>query len=153
MFALADQATAANLKVGVGLMSRHAVALQELHDKISNGAIGDIVLMRGYRMHGPAGYSESVAKPAGMDDVEYQIRRFHSFLWASARLVQRLLHPSHRPPLLDEERLAGEPRRQLEGVTIKRLRTAYLSWTRISTTTRWSTRSAMVRNCSSMAVA
>ena len=32
---LAEQATAKNLKVGVGLMSRHAKPLQELHDRIS----------------------------------------------------------------------------------------------------------------------
>jgi predicted dehydrogenase len=83
MLQLADEADAANLKVGVGLMSRHSVALQELHDRIQNGAIGDIVLMRGYRMHGPAGSAESLPKPADISDVEYQIRRFHSFLWAS----------------------------------------------------------------------
>ena len=83
MLQLADQASAANLKVGVGLMSRHAHNLEQLHDRIRHGEIGEIVLMRGYRMHGPAGYSESVAKPPEVSDLEYQIRRFHSFLWAS----------------------------------------------------------------------
>jgi predicted dehydrogenase len=83
MLALADEAAAANLKVGVGLMSRHSVALQELQHRIADGALGEIILMRGYRMHGPAGSAESVPKPDGMGDVEYQIRRFHSFLWAS----------------------------------------------------------------------
>lgn len=83
MLALADQAAAANLKVGVGLMSRHSHALQELHDRIQNGAIGDIVLMRGYRMHGPAGFFESRPKPDNISDLDYQVRRFHSFLWAS----------------------------------------------------------------------
>lgn len=86
MFDLGEQATAANLKVGVGLMSRHAKNLIELHDRIQNGEIGDIVLMRGYRMHAPAGFSESTAKPDGVSDVEYQIRQFHSFLWASGGL-------------------------------------------------------------------
>jgi predicted dehydrogenase len=83
MLGLAADASAANLKVGVGLMSRHATSLMELHDRIQRGALGDIVLMRGYRMHGPAGYSESPPKPDGVSDLEYQIRRFHSFLWAS----------------------------------------------------------------------
>ena len=83
MLALADEAQAKNLKVGVGLMSRHARPIQELHDRISNGELGEIILMRGYRMHAPAGYFESPPKPAGISDVEYQIRRFHSFLWAS----------------------------------------------------------------------
>ena len=83
MLKLADEASAANLKVGVGLMSRHARPLQELYDRIHNGELGEIILTRGYRMHGPAGYSQSTPKPDGITDLEYQIRRFHSFLWAS----------------------------------------------------------------------
>ena len=79
---LGEEATKRNLKVGVGLMSRHAKPLQELHQRISDGEIGDIVLMRGYRMHGPAGSFRSPPKPDNMTDLEYQIRRFHSFLWA-----------------------------------------------------------------------
>jgi len=39
--------------------------------------------MRGYRMHGPAATFQSTPKPADMTDLEYQIRRFHSFIWAS----------------------------------------------------------------------
>jgi predicted dehydrogenase len=80
---LGEQATAKNLKVGVGLMSRHARHLQELSKRISDGQIGDILLMRGYRVHGPVATFRSTPKPPGMGDVEYQIRRFHSFLWAS----------------------------------------------------------------------
>ena len=83
MLKLAEEAKAKNLKVGVGLMSRHSKALIELHDRIHSGELGEIILMRGYRMHGPAGYFNSTPKPAGVTDVEYQIRRFHSFLWAS----------------------------------------------------------------------
>ncbi len=83
MLKLAEEATAKNLKVGVGLMSRHARPLQELHDRIRNGEIGDIVLMRGYRMHGPGGYFQSLPKPADVKELDYQVRRFHSFLWAS----------------------------------------------------------------------
>jgi len=83
MLQLAEQAAAAKIKVGVGLMSRHAPNLQELHDRIQNGEIGDIVLMRGYRMHEPAGFFESLPKPDNVSHMEYQIRRFHSFLWAS----------------------------------------------------------------------
>lgn len=70
-------------KIGVGLMSRHSKGLQELHDRIQNGELGEIMLLRGYRMHGPAGYFESPPKPDNVTDLEYQIRRFHSFLWAS----------------------------------------------------------------------
>ena len=83
MLKLGEEASAKNLKVGVGLMSRHARPLQELYKRIQDGQLGEIVLMRGYRMHGPAGYFESLPKPAGVSDLDYQIRRFHSFLWAS----------------------------------------------------------------------
>ncbi len=83
MFALAEQATAKNLKVGVGLMSRHSRAMQQLAERIHDGEIGDLILLRGYRMHGPGGSMLSTAKPAGISEVAYQIRRFHSFLWAS----------------------------------------------------------------------
>jgi len=79
---LGEEAATKNLKVGVGLMSRHARPLQELHQRIGEGEIGDIVLMRGYRMAGPVGTFASPPKPKDISDLEYQIRRFHSFLWA-----------------------------------------------------------------------
>jgi predicted dehydrogenase len=83
MFTLAQDASAKNLKVGVGLMSRHSRALQELADRVHNGEIGEIVLERGYRMHGPVGYFLSLPKPSGISDLLYQVKRFHSFIWAS----------------------------------------------------------------------
>jgi predicted dehydrogenase len=83
MFKLAEDATAKNLKVGVGLMSRHSRALQELAKRVQDGEIGDIILQRGYRMHGPGGYFNSLPKPAGANELLYQVQRFHSFIWAS----------------------------------------------------------------------
>ena len=83
MLKLAEDASAKNLKVGVGLMSRHSRALQELANRVHEGAIGDIILQRGYRMHGPGGYFSSLPKPAGISDLLYQVQRFHSFIWAS----------------------------------------------------------------------
>src|SRR5438045_5972859 len=50
MLALGEQSVAKNLKVGVGLMSRHHKPMQELHKRIQDGELGDIILMRGYRM-------------------------------------------------------------------------------------------------------
>ena len=73
MFGLAQEASAKNLKVGVGLMSRHSRAMQELADRVHNGEIGEIVLQRGYRMHGPGGYFLSLPKPAGITDLLYQV--------------------------------------------------------------------------------
>ena len=83
MLKLAEEATGKNLKVGVGLMSRHSRALQELAKRIHDGAIGEIILERGYRMHGPVGFFSSLPKPADANELLYQIQRFHSFLWAS----------------------------------------------------------------------
>jgi predicted dehydrogenase len=83
MFQLAKEASAKNLKVGVGLMSRHSRALQELYQRLRDGEIGDIILQRGYRMHGPVGYFASPPKPPGISHLMYQVQRFHSFLWAS----------------------------------------------------------------------
>jgi predicted dehydrogenase len=79
---LAEEASAKNLKCAVGLMSRHARHLEELKQRIQDGQIGDIILMRGYRMHGPVGSFRSPPKPSQISDLEYQIRHFHSFLWA-----------------------------------------------------------------------
>jgi predicted dehydrogenase len=83
MLDLAKQADQKNLKVGVGLMSRHNRALQELAERIHGGEIGDLILLRGYRMDGPAASFRSLRKPDNISEVAYQIQRFHSFLWAS----------------------------------------------------------------------
>jgi len=83
MFKLGEEASAKNLKVGVGLMSRHSRALEELAKRIHDGEIGDVILQRGYRMHGPLGFFSSLPKPPGISDLLYQVQRFHSFIWAS----------------------------------------------------------------------
>jgi predicted dehydrogenase len=83
MLKLAEAAKAKNLKVGVGLNSRHARHMQQLAERIHDGAIGDIIMQRGYRMHGPAATFHSTPKPAGANELMYQIQRFHSFIWAS----------------------------------------------------------------------
>ena len=42
---------------------------------------GDIVSMRGYRMG--SGGGTAPVKPEGVSELMYQIRLFHSFMWAS----------------------------------------------------------------------
>lgn len=83
LLALAEESEARNLKVGVGLMCRHCVARQELFDRIKSGQIGEILTLRAYRMQGPIGSCFTGPKPDGISELLYQIRRFHSFLWAS----------------------------------------------------------------------
>ncbi|MEN6334884.1 MAG: Gfo/Idh/MocA family oxidoreductase, partial [Phycisphaerales bacterium] len=80
---LAEDAAAKNLKAGVGLMSRHSRALQQLHDRIQDGEIGDIVTMRAYRMTGPIGSAFSPKWPGEPSELLWQLKRFHSFIWAS----------------------------------------------------------------------
>lgn len=83
MFKLAEESVAKNLKVGVGLMSRHSRAMQELFQRIQGGEIGDLILLRGYRMQGPLASFCSTKWPGDPSELLWQIRRFHSFLWAS----------------------------------------------------------------------
>jgi predicted dehydrogenase len=84
LFELAKQSREKNLKVGVGLMVRHCRGRQELKRRIEGGEIGDLTLFRAYRMSG----ASATAGPKSDDLTEtmYQIRRFHSFLWASGGL-------------------------------------------------------------------
>lgn len=81
MLKMAEESEKKNLKVGVGLMVRHCRGRQELLKRIQDGAIGDIILMRAYRMQ--AGGGQTGPKPPNMSELRFQVRRFHSFLWAS----------------------------------------------------------------------
>jgi predicted dehydrogenase len=86
MLELAKKADEKKLKCGVGLMVRHCRGRQELHKRIQDGEIGDLIHMRAYRMHGPVATCFSTRKPEGRDELPWQIERFHSFLWASGGL-------------------------------------------------------------------
>jgi len=81
MFKLAEEADRKNLKVGVGLMVRHCKGRQELKQRIDDGEIGDLIALRAYRMAGPA--ANAGPKPGNLSELLYQVRGFHSFLWAS----------------------------------------------------------------------
>src|SRR5438046_3142256 len=87
MFQVAEEAKKEHMKVAVGLMCRHCPARAELFQRIKDGELGDILLLRAYRMTGPtaseASLSNATHKYGDMNELEYQIRRFHSFLWAS----------------------------------------------------------------------
>jgi predicted dehydrogenase len=60
-----------------------------LYKRLKDGAIGDIMLLRAYRVKGPEATQYTHKRPLdtpGMSDISelaYQIRRFHSLLWAS----------------------------------------------------------------------
>ena len=83
MLELNEKAKAKKLKIGVGLMCRHSQARRELSQRIKDGELGDIMLLRAYRMQQPIASCFSGKKPEGESELLYQIRRFHSFLWLS----------------------------------------------------------------------
>jgi hypothetical protein len=78
---LAEESVKKNLKVGVGLMVRHCRGRQQLLERIKSDEIGQIIMMRAYRMGGRS--ATTGPKPADMSELLYQVQRFHSFLWAS----------------------------------------------------------------------
>jgi hypothetical protein len=83
MLELDKEAKKKNLKVAVGLMCRHGRERQELFKRIQGGEIGEILLERAYRMQGPIASFRCKRKPANDQEIAYQIKNFHSFLWAS----------------------------------------------------------------------
>lgn len=82
MIELGKKAAEKNLKVGVGLMVRHCRGRQQLKQRIDDGEIGDLILLRAYRL---GGASARAGKPE-QNELLYQVRRFHAFLWASGGL-------------------------------------------------------------------
>lgn len=89
MFKLAEEADKKNLKVGVGLMCRHCQSRQELFKRIKDGQIGDVVTLRAYRLGSGGGFTGP--KRGYESELLYQIRRFHSFLWASGGVFMDFL--------------------------------------------------------------
>ncbi|HIF34550.1 MAG TPA: Gfo/Idh/MocA family oxidoreductase [Planctomycetes bacterium] len=91
MLELNKKATAKNLKVAVGLMCRHCKARQELFQRIQDGEIGEVNMVRAYRMAGRTGSADVKPKPDGMSELMFQIRNFHGFLWLSGGAVSDFL--------------------------------------------------------------
>lgn len=77
----AEESERKNLKVGCGFMWRHSHARQEVIKRIHDGAIGDVNMLRIYRVHGPV---VCPPVPAGANELEFQIRYATCFNWASS---------------------------------------------------------------------
>jgi predicted dehydrogenase len=85
-----ELATRKNLKVATGLMWRHDKPRQEVIRRIHDGAIGDLVLLRTYRMHGAVGFNP---RQPGESELAHQIRNYNSFNWLNASFfVDWLIH-------------------------------------------------------------
>ena len=66
-------------------MCRHCEARKELLERLRDGQIGEITLLKTYRLVGPAGFTGP--KPPDMSELLYQVQNYLSFFWASGGLV------------------------------------------------------------------
>ena len=76
-----------NLKIAAGLQCRHSVNRQELIKRIRDGAMGQIQLIRAYRMQPCAPLPK---RPANMKELHWQIRNFTHFFWVSGALFAEM---------------------------------------------------------------
>jgi predicted dehydrogenase len=87
---LGDAARMKNLKIGCGLMCRHSSARQALIERIRDGAMGDIQLIRAYRMDPGA---QMGPFEGGENELLWQIQRPYFFLWvSSAWFIEMMIH-------------------------------------------------------------
>ncbi|MGD2174075.1 MAG: hypothetical protein PVJ27_01630 [Candidatus Brocadiaceae bacterium] len=90
MIRAGERANEKNLKVGCGLMCRHSVARQALIRKMRDGDIGDVLLVRAYRMGGGGRLGPRKSEE---NEIMWQIRRPGHFLWASSgRHIELMIH-------------------------------------------------------------
>ena len=144
MLALGEEAKKKNLKVGVGLMCRHCEARGELFNRIKDGEIGDIIMLRAYRQTGPVGSALDRPEARRHQRAALPDQTVPRVPLGQRRLLQRLPDPQHRRMLLDEGRLAGL------GQGLRRPRAiGPTTSTRTSTPTRSNTPLPTAARCSS----
>lgn len=76
-----------NLKIAAGLQCRHSVNRHELLHRMHNGELGEVHLIRGYRMQ-PVGVLGR--RPAQEKELHWQVRNFVHFLWVSGGLFAEM---------------------------------------------------------------
>ncbi len=87
---LGEAAEKKNLKISTGLMCRHSSSRRALIDKIRDGAMGDIQLIRAYRMD--PGYHLDPWNGQG-SELLWQIARPYHFLWTSSGIfIELMIH-------------------------------------------------------------
>lgn len=87
---LGEEAAKKNLKIGTGLMCRHSSARQQLINQIRDGAMGEIQLVRAYRMDpgDRMGPLKGVA-----NEMHWQIQHPYFLFWVSSgRFIDYLIH-------------------------------------------------------------
>jgi predicted dehydrogenase len=83
-----EEAKKKNLKIMAGLQCRHSVNRQELIKRIRDGQLGEIMLVRAYRIH-PAGGGLG-KRPENVSELMWQIRNFTCFPWVSGGLYAEM---------------------------------------------------------------
>jgi predicted dehydrogenase len=76
-----------NLKIAAGLQCRHSRNRQELIRRIRQGELGELQLIRAYRMQ-PCGWLPK--RPPTEKDLFWQIRHFTDFFWVSGGLFAEM---------------------------------------------------------------
>lgn len=81
MLKAVEESEKKNLKVGAGFMWRHSHGREEVIKRIHDGAIGDVNMLRIYRVHGPGAYCGPLPKDA--HELKFQLQHFMAFNWGS----------------------------------------------------------------------
>ena len=82
-----EEAEKKNLKIAAGLQWRHSLNRQKLIQQVRDGVLGDVQLIRAYRIH-PVGVLRK--KPPGEDELLWQIRNFVRFFWVSGGMFAEM---------------------------------------------------------------
>jgi predicted dehydrogenase len=88
----AKESETKNLSVVAGTQRRHERSYVKTIAKIHNGEIGDILAAYAYWQGGPV-INQTKPRPAGMGDLEWQIRDWYSHLWICGdNIVEQHVH-------------------------------------------------------------
>lgn len=87
VIAAGEEAERKGLRIAAGLMCRHSRNRQELIRRLREGELGEILMIRAYRMEasGPLG-----PRPVATPELEWQLRNFTKFLWVSGGLFAEM---------------------------------------------------------------
>lgn len=92
LVAATDEARRRKLSVVAGLQRRHQRNYLDGVQRIRDGAVGDVRLVRTY-FNMPGGGRAGVTRPEGMSEMEYQVRRWGVFCWLSGdHIVEQACH-------------------------------------------------------------
>ncbi len=94
VLASVEEAKKKNLALVAGFCWRYNLAERALFEKIHEGAIGDVRVFYGTYWTGPVKpMPVASSRPAGMGDVEWQLRNWYNFVWLCGdSLVEQAVH-------------------------------------------------------------